>query len=42
MPISDLVEIYRRTNRTVDGRQIINCAKRAFAAAQANKVSDGH
>lgn len=39
-PIDDLVEIYRRMNRTVDGKQIIGCARRAFAAAQANKVSD--
>jgi hypothetical protein len=38
-PIDDLVEIYRRTNRTVNGNQIIGCARRAFAAAQANKVS---
>ncbi|RIA90534.1 hypothetical protein C1645_151855 [Glomus cerebriforme] len=36
-PINDLVEIYRRTNRIVDGNQLAGCAKRAFAAAQANK-----
>jgi len=33
-----LVEIYKRTNRTVEGRQIKICVKKAFAAAQANKV----
>ncbi|RGB30501.1 hypothetical protein C1646_711187 [Rhizophagus diaphanus] len=41
-PIDDLVEIYRRMNRTVDGKQIIGCARRAFAAAQANKRFGKH
>jgi hypothetical protein len=35
-----LIEIYRRINLSVDGKQIASCAKRAFAAAHANKVSD--